>query len=64
MISNLSAAYLNDMGEGPVWLHTKQLVMGAIQAHFPLEFVNCIDKIVIFMSAIFLLWTIRNIECW
>jgi ATP-dependent Clp protease ATP-binding subunit ClpA len=34
MTSNLGAAYLNDMSEGPVRPHTRQLVMGAIQGHF------------------------------
>ncbi|KAI0076097.1 hypothetical protein K474DRAFT_1772816 [Panus rudis PR-1116 ss-1] len=50
MTSNLGAAYLNDMGEGPVKPQTKELVMGAIQAHFPPEFVNRIDEIVIFRT--------------
>ncbi|KAG6857559.1 hypothetical protein H0H87_000158 [Tephrocybe sp. NHM501043] len=48
MTSNLGAAYLNDMGEGPVRPETKSLVMGAIQSHFPPEFVNRIDEIIIF----------------
>lgn len=50
MTSNLGAAYLNDMGEGPVKQETRTLVMGAIQAHFPPEFINRIDEIVIFVS--------------
>lgn len=50
MTSNLGAAHLNDMGEGPMKPQTKALVMGAIQAHFPPEFVNRIDEIVIFVS--------------
>jgi ATP-dependent Clp protease ATP-binding subunit ClpB len=50
MTSNLGAAFLNDMGEGPVKKHTRQLVMSAIQAHFPPEFVNRIDEIVIFRA--------------
>ncbi|KAG5647985.1 hypothetical protein DXG03_007019 [Asterophora parasitica] len=50
MTSNLGAAYLNDMGDGPVRSETKALVMGAIQAHFPPEFVNRIDEIVIFRA--------------
>ncbi|KAF9459898.1 P-loop containing nucleoside triphosphate hydrolase protein [Collybia nuda] len=50
MTSNLGAAYLNDMGEGPVKSQIKGLVMGAIQAHFPPEFVNRIDEIVIFRA--------------
>ncbi|THH34133.1 hypothetical protein EUX98_g99 [Antrodiella citrinella] len=50
MTSNLGAAYLNDMGEGPVKAKTKELVMGAIQAHFPPEFINRVDEIVIFRT--------------
>lgn len=50
MTSNLGAAYLNDMGDGPVRPETRTLVLGAIQAHFPPEFVNRIDDIVIFRS--------------
>ncbi|KAF8877454.1 P-loop containing nucleoside triphosphate hydrolase protein [Gymnopilus junonius] len=48
MTSNLGAAYLNDMPEGNINPETRQLVMGAIQAHFPPEFINRIDEIVIF----------------
>jgi len=50
MTSNLGAAYLNDMGDGPVRPETRTLIMGAIQAHFPPEFVNRIDDIVIFRA--------------
>ncbi|EPQ60633.1 hypothetical protein GLOTRDRAFT_52989 [Gloeophyllum trabeum ATCC 11539] len=50
MTSNLGAAYLNDMGEGPVKPATRELVMGAIQGHFPPEFINRIDEIVIFRT--------------
>ncbi|RDB28882.1 hypothetical protein Hypma_015526 [Hypsizygus marmoreus] len=50
MTSNLGAAYLNDMPEGPVRPETRVMVMGAIQAHFPPEFVNRIDEIVIFRA--------------
>jgi len=50
MTSNLGAAFLNDMGEGPVRAATKELVMASIQAHFPPEFINRIDDIVIFVS--------------
>ena len=53
MTSNLGASYLNDMGEGPVRSQTRQLVMGAIQGHFPPEFVNRIDEIIIFVSDIY-----------
>jgi ATP-dependent Clp protease ATP-binding subunit ClpB len=35
MTSNLGAAYLNDMGEGPVKPATRELVTSAIAAHFP-----------------------------
>lgn len=50
MTSNLGAAYLNDMGDGPVKPEAKSLVMGAIQSHFPPEFINRIDEIIIFRS--------------
>jgi ATP-dependent Clp protease ATP-binding subunit ClpA len=50
MTSNLGAAFLNDMGDGPVRPATRQLVMTAIQAHFPPEFINRIDEITIFVS--------------
>jgi ATP-dependent Clp protease ATP-binding subunit ClpB len=50
MTSNLGAAFLNDMGEGPVRPATKELVMVSIKAHFPPEFINRIDEIVIFVS--------------
>lgn len=50
MTSNLGAAFLNDMSDGAVDSNTRQLVMGAIQAHFPPEFVNRIDEIIIFVS--------------
>ncbi|KAL5535515.1 hypothetical protein ACEPAF_3609 [Sanghuangporus sanghuang] len=50
MTSNLGAAYLQDMGDGPVKPETRALVMNAIQGHFPPEFINRIDEIVIFRS--------------
>ncbi|KAJ7630930.1 P-loop containing nucleoside triphosphate hydrolase protein [Roridomyces roridus] len=50
MTSNLGAAYLNDMGEGAVTAQTRGLVMGAIQGHFPPEFINRLDEIVIFRT--------------
>ncbi|KAI0801241.1 P-loop containing nucleoside triphosphate hydrolase protein [Fomes fomentarius] len=50
MTSNLGAAYLNDMGEGPVKPATRELVMGAIRNHFQPEFINRIDEIVIFRT--------------
>jgi ATP-dependent Clp protease ATP-binding subunit ClpB len=51
MTSNLGAAFLGDMAEGPISEHTRQLIMGAIQMHFPPEFVNRIDEIVIYVSS-------------
>jgi len=51
MTSNLGAAYLNDLEEGaPIQRETRELVKGAIQAHFPPEFVNRIDEIIIFRA--------------
>jgi ATP-dependent Clp protease ATP-binding subunit ClpA len=50
MTSNLGAAYLNAVPEGRVSTETKAHVMNAIQSHFPPEFVNRIDDIVIFVS--------------
>ncbi|KAK7058967.1 hypothetical protein VNI00_001591 [Paramarasmius palmivorus] len=50
MTSNLGAAYLNEMGDGPVKPETRQLVLGAIQAHFPPEFVNRVDEIIVFRA--------------
>ncbi|KAI0321337.1 P-loop containing nucleoside triphosphate hydrolase protein [Amylostereum chailletii] len=50
MTSNLGAAYLNDMGDGPVKKETRDLVTGAIQMHFPPEFLNRIDSVVIFRT--------------
>lgn len=48
MTSNLGASYLNEAGEGAISEPTKQLVNGAISAHFPPEFINRLDSIVIF----------------
>jgi len=50
MTSNLGASYLNEMGQGAVNSETRSLVMGAIQAHFPPEFVNRIDETIVFVS--------------
>jgi ATP-dependent Clp protease ATP-binding subunit ClpA len=50
MTSNLGAVYLNDVAEGGVPAETRALVMNAIQSHFPPEFINRIDGIVIFVS--------------
>ncbi|EJD47836.1 hypothetical protein AURDEDRAFT_183947 [Auricularia subglabra TFB-10046 SS5] len=49
MTSNLGAAYLNEnASDGPVPPAVKQNVLGTIQAHFPPEFVNRIDEIIVF----------------
>jgi ATP-dependent Clp protease ATP-binding subunit ClpB len=58
MTSNLGAAFLNDMGEGAVKPQTRELVMGAIQSHFPPEFINRIDEIVIFVSLFLFLFLV------
>ncbi|KAF8213055.1 P-loop containing nucleoside triphosphate hydrolase protein [Mycena galopus ATCC 62051] len=50
MTSNLGAAYLTDVGEGTVDAATKTQVMGAIQMHFPPEFINRVDSVVIFRA--------------
>ncbi|PPQ63768.1 hypothetical protein CVT24_004310 [Panaeolus cyanescens] len=50
MTSNLGATYLNEVGPGPITPQTRTMVMGAIQAHFPPEFLNRIDDIVIFRA--------------
>jgi ATP-dependent Clp protease ATP-binding subunit ClpB len=47
MTSNLGAAYLSG---GPIDTGTRELVMGAIQSHFPPEFINRIDEVIIFVS--------------
>lgn len=59
MTSNLGAVYLNDAGEGAVKPQTRQLVMGAIQSHFPPEFINRIDEIVVFVSVCATLTVLR-----
>jgi ATP-dependent Clp protease ATP-binding subunit ClpA len=50
MTSNLGASYLNDAGDtqGHVPPRARELVMNAIRNHFPPEFINRIDDIVIF----------------
>ncbi|KAG8883215.1 hypothetical protein FRB98_003218 [Tulasnella sp. 332] len=52
MTSNLGAAYLNEAGDqqGAVPEATRELVMGSIRGHFPPEFINRIDDIVIFRT--------------
>ena len=48
MTSNLGAVYLQALSGGPVPSETRSLVMGAIEAHFPPEFRNRIDEIIIY----------------
>jgi len=48
MTSNLGAAYLNALEQGPIPAHVRELVMGTIEAHFPPEFRNRIDEIIIY----------------
>lgn len=50
MTSNLGAAYLTEVGSGPVKPETRALMMGSIRAHFPPEFLNRVDEIIIFVS--------------
>lgn len=52
MTSNLGAGFLNEMGQGPIKPEIRQLVMGSIQSHFPPEFINRIDEIVLFVSCL------------
>ena len=40
----------SNLGAGPVKSQTRQLVMGAIRAHFPPEFINRIDETIILVS--------------
>jgi ATP-dependent Clp protease ATP-binding subunit ClpB len=49
MTSNLGATFLTDMPDGPVPSETKQLVTTAIKGHFPPEFINRVDDVVIFV---------------
>jgi ATP-dependent Clp protease ATP-binding subunit ClpB len=48
--SNLGASYLTEAGEGELNPQTKELVTGAIQAHFPPEFINRLDQIIFYRS--------------
>ncbi|KAJ7071036.1 P-loop containing nucleoside triphosphate hydrolase protein [Mycena amicta] len=49
MTSNLGSVHLNELGDGGlVDPQTRSLVMGSIQAHFPPEFINRVDEIVVF----------------
>jgi ATP-dependent Clp protease ATP-binding subunit ClpB len=48
MTSNLGAAYLQALPGGSIPPDTRTLVMGAIEAHFPPEFRNRIDEIIIY----------------
>lgn len=59
MTSNLGAVYLNEMGQGAIKPEIRQLVMGAIQSHFPPEFINRIDEIVLFVSCLLFIYDSR-----
>jgi ATP-dependent Clp protease ATP-binding subunit ClpB len=48
MTSNLGAAYLQALSGGPIPSETRSLVMRAIEAHFPPEFRNRIDDIIVY----------------
>ncbi|KAF8576556.1 hypothetical protein K439DRAFT_1366899 [Ramaria rubella] len=48
--SNLGSVYLNDMGSGPIKSEIRKLVMSSIQKHFPPEFINRIDEIILFRT--------------
>ncbi|CAK5264423.1 unnamed protein product [Mycena citricolor] len=50
LTSNLGSSHIFDSGDGPITPQTKSLVMGAIQGHWPPEFINRIDEIVIFRA--------------
>jgi len=60
MTSNLGAAYLSDVGEGPISKQTRGFVMGAIQSHFPPEFINRIDEIIVYVGLFSLILTLIN----
>ena len=53
MTSNLGAAYLNALEGGPIPINVRELVMGVIEAHFPPEFRNRIDEIIIYVCSAF-----------
>jgi ATP-dependent Clp protease ATP-binding subunit ClpB len=53
MTSNLGAAYLNALEQGPIPAHVREMVMGTIEAHFPPEFRNRIDEIIIYVRFLF-----------
>jgi len=48
MTSNLGSAFINDSTEEELTPQVRELVQGAISAHFPPEFINRIDSIVTF----------------
>lgn len=49
MTSNLGAAFLNDLTtDGPIPAPIRSAVMSAIEAHFPPEFRNRIDEIIVY----------------
>lgn len=47
MTSNLGAQYLQSQDDGPIPKSTKELVNGAVRAHFVPEFINRIDGIIV-----------------
>ena len=48
MTSNLGAAYLQALPGGPIPPETRTLAMSAIETHFPPEFRNRIDEIIMY----------------
>lgn len=48
MTSNLGAAYLNALPGGPIPAPVRAQVMSAIESHFPPEFRNRIDEMIIY----------------
>ncbi|WFD38673.1 uncharacterized protein MJAP1_001635 [Malassezia japonica] len=48
MTSNLGSSFINESDEEQITPHVRELVQGAIGAHFPPEFINRIDSTVIF----------------
>ena len=52
MTSNLGSSFINESENEDLTESVRQLVQGAISAHFPPEFINRIDSIVTFLSLI------------
>lgn len=48
--SNLGASYLTEAGEGDLTPEVKEQVNGAIQRHFPPEFINRLDQIIFYRA--------------